>query len=108
VIAHRLNRTLEVWRTITTDDGAGGQITDMVLVGTIRAQVSQPSVAEQVTASQAGARLDAIVHTEPGADVRRGDELRGDGETYRVTAVVSPSRPAYRRANCERIQHEGQ
>lgn len=105
--AHELNRTFEVWRTVTSDDGAGGQITVPTLVGIVRARVSQPNSAERVAADQAGARLHAIFHMAPRGDVRRGDELRGDGETYRVTAVVSPSDPVYLRAECERIQHEG-
>lgn len=106
--AHELNRTFAVWRTTTADDGAGGQTTVTAQAGTVRARVSQPSAAERVAADQAGTRLGAIVHMAPGEDVRRGDELRGDGETYRVVAVISPSEPVYLRADCERIQHEGQ
>jgi Phage head-tail joining protein. len=105
--AHELNRTFGVWRTTTADDGAGGQSTVTVQVGTVRALVSQPPAAERMVADQSGARLAAIVHMAPGEDVRRGDELRGDGETLRVLAVVRPSESVYLRAECERVQSEG-
>ncbi len=48
----------------------------------------------------------------PGADVRRGDELRGTDQLgqhqrLRVLSVVAPSTPVYRRAACELVQREG-
>lgn len=103
---HELPRTLAVWRATTVDDGAGGQTPTRAQVTTVRARVSQPTAAERTAADQAGARLDAVMHMAPDAGVRRGDELRGDGDTYRVTATVAPSEPVYLRAECERIQSE--
>ena len=43
----------------------------------------------------------------PDTDVRRGDELRGDGQTFHVESVIEPSTPVYRKAICELIQTEG-
>lgn len=104
--AHELPRLLAVWRTTTGDDGAGGQTTVRTQVGTVRARVSQPSAAERIAAMQGGAVLTLAVYLQPDADVRRGDELVGAGETYRVKAVFTPSEPAYLRADCERIEAE--
>lgn len=104
--AHELPRTLAVWRAATADDGAGGRTAGWSQVGSIRARVSQPSAAERTAAMQAGASLTMAVYTVPSADVRRGDELRGDGEVYRVRATITPSERAYLRADCERVESE--
>lgn len=105
--AHELNRTFEVWRATTADDGAGGQTEVVVQAGTARARVSQPTAAERVAADAAGARLDSVLYLAPDADVRRRDELRGDGDTLRVIATTQPSDPVYLRAECEQVQTEG-
>ncbi|MEV2236696.1 phage head closure protein [Micromonospora sp. NPDC049891] len=105
---HELPRTFAVWRTTTAPDGAGGQTSTRAQVGSVRARVSQPTAAERVAAMQAGALLTLAVYMQPAADVRRGDELRGDGEVYRVKATVVPSEPAYLRADCDLVDVEGQ
>jgi hypothetical protein len=107
MISHLLNRTLEVWRPATVDDGAGGQQTTRYQAGHEPARLSQPSAAERTAAQQAGATLTQVIYFAAGADVMRGDELRADGEVYRVLATVVPSEPAYLRADCERTQAEG-
>jgi SPP1 family predicted phage head-tail adaptor len=104
--AHELPRAFEVWRPDLVDDGAGGQDVEMVEVGQVRGRVSQPTAAERVVAMQAGAEHTAAVYLAPSADVRRGDELRGGGETFRVKATIVPSEPVYLRADCERIESE--
>ncbi|HEX6685759.1 MAG TPA: head-tail adaptor protein [Candidatus Limnocylindrales bacterium] len=103
---HELNRSLQVWRPDLTDDGAGGQSVAYAQAGTVRARVSQPTAAEQVEAAQAGATHTQPVYLLPDADVRRGDELRGDGDVFRVKATIVPSEPVYLRADVELIQHE--
>lgn len=103
---HDLNRTLTVWRPDTAPDGAGGQTVTMVEVGTVRARVSQPSAAERVAAAQAGAEHSHPVYLAPDADVARGDELRGDGQTFRVRTTFRPSEPVYLRADCELVESE--
>lgn len=103
---HELNRTLAVWRPDTEPDGAGGQDVDLVQVGTVRARISQPSAAEQVAAMQAGAVHTQAIYLLPDADVRRGDQLRGDGQVFRVKATFSPSAPVYLRADVELIESE--
>ncbi|MFJ4907720.1 head-tail adaptor protein [Streptomyces sp. NPDC093249] len=105
-------RTLNVWRTATVPDGAGGQETTEVLVGPIRAQVDQPSPTERLIAQQSASRHSHNVYTSPRADIRRGDELRGtDGlgqeQRFRVQSVVWPSRPIYAKALVELTQSEG-
>jgi len=107
-----MNRQLEVWRSATVPDGAGGQETTLVLQGTVRAKVDQPSPQERLIAAQAGSKHSHDIWLLPSADVRRGDELRGtDGlgtvQAFRITAVVQPSRPIYSKAFAELVQPEG-
>jgi head-tail adaptor len=111
-IGRHLNRRLSVWRETTVGDGAGGQETTMAEVGTVRAKVDQPSNADRMLAAQAGSTHDHTVFLAPGADVRRGDELRGtdalgNDQVFRVLAVVQPSTPVYSKASCELTQREG-
>lgn len=111
-IGRYLNRTLEVWRPSFADDGHGGQTTTLVLHGTVRAKVDQPSPTERLLAQQAQSKHSHDVFLLPTADVLRGDELRGtDGlgtaQAFRVTAVVQPSRPVYSKAFVELFQRAG-
>jgi SPP1 family predicted phage head-tail adaptor len=106
-IGRYLNRQLEVYRPATVPDGAGGQQTSLVLQGTVRAKVDQPSPTERMVAAQTGSKHSHDVFLLPTADVRRGDQLRGDGQTFRVHSVVQPSRPEYSKAFVELIQQEG-
>lgn len=94
-IGHLLNRTLDVWRPGTVDDGMGGQTATMAWVGAVDAKVDLPSAKEAQTAQQWAADLSHNIFLEPGVDVRRGDELRGAGQTFRVLATVQPSRGWY-------------
>jgi SPP1 family predicted phage head-tail adaptor len=107
-----LNRRLDVYRPTTVADGAGGQMTTLVLQGTVRAKVDQPSNQDRLLAQQAQSKHDHTVFLLPAADVRRNDELHGtDGlgtaQVFRVLAVVQPSTPIYSKAPCELIQHSG-
>lgn len=105
MIGHRLNSSLTVYRATSADDGAGGQTRTFAAVGTIRAQVSQPSAEERTLAAQNGANLAAVVHVLPSADVERGDELdNGGARRLRVVSVVTNSRATYLRLECEVAQ----
>ncbi|MFC8155865.1 head-tail adaptor protein [Streptomyces cinereoruber] len=106
-IAHLLNRVLEVWRTVRSPDGGGGWETALVRQADVPAKVDQPSAAEQLLAQQGGAEHTHSVYLLPGADVRRGDELRGGGQTFRVVSVIEPSAPVYRKAECRLVEKEG-
>ncbi|MFB6517444.1 head-tail adaptor protein [Streptomyces sp. NPDC056401] len=111
-VGRQLNRVLQVWRPGTAADGAGGQETVLALQGTVRAKVDEPSNADRLLAAQSGSEHTHTVFLAPGADVRRGDELRGTdrlgtAQALRVLAVVSPSTPVYRKAPCQLIQREG-
>ncbi|MFE5544564.1 head-tail adaptor protein [Streptomyces sp. NPDC056534] len=111
-VGQYLTRRLQVWRAVTVDDGAGGQDTTRVLQGTVRAKVDQPSPTERLVAAQAGSKHSHDVWLRAGADVRRGDELRGtdalgQAQRFRVLSVVQPSRPVYSKAFAELIQEEG-
>lgn len=107
-IDHWLNRTLQVWRPETTPDGAGGQhVTYVRQPEDVAAKVDQPTTTERLLAQQAGSEHTHTVYLSPAADVRRGDELRGDGQVLRVLATITPSTPRYLRADCQLIQPEG-
>lgn len=103
-----LRETLAVWRPTNVPDGYGGDTVTLAQVGTVRVKVSQPAAAEQIEAQQAGTSMTMIVHLQPDADVRRGDELRRpDGDRLRVKYTIHPSEPVYLRADCEQLQAEG-
>jgi head-tail adaptor len=106
-ITHLLNRTLEVWRTGRIPDGLGGWTTTTARQGDVAAKVDQPSASERMLAAQAGSEHSHNVYVQPTADVRRGDELRGGTQVFRVLAVVQPSSPVYSKAECQLIQKEG-
>ncbi|AZM57749.1 head-tail adaptor protein [Streptomyces sp. WAC 01529] len=84
------------------DDGGGGQEETWQQVNTLRARRSQPTARERQAADQAQARLDETWYFDPGADVRRGDELRPPGRApAAVFAVFEPSEDGtYLRADC--------
>lgn len=112
-IGRYLNRQLEVYRPETTDDGHGGQTTALVLKGTVRAKVDQPSATERMVAAQTLSRHSHDIFLLPRADVRRGDELRGtdalgNAQVFRVQSVVQPSTPVYSKALVEELQAEGE
>lgn len=112
-IGRTLNRTLEVHRLETADDGHGGQTSTLVLKGTVRAKVDQPSPTERMVAAQSSSRHSHDIYLLPSADVRRGDELRGTDalghdQVFRVQSVVQPSTPVYSKALVELTQGEGE
>lgn len=110
MIAHLMNRTMDVFRERLSSDGAGGSVSSWERVDTVQVRVSQPTTAERVTAQQAGSELSARVYLDPRTDVRRGDELRtvSEVETYRVVSLVRPSVAVYLRADCERVQRKAE
>lgn len=111
MIGHRLNIPLTVKRPETVPDGAGGSTVDRVVSGTVWFQVSQPSTEERMLAQQAGVNLAHVLHTDYGADVRRGDELEGDFPSNifraKVISAVSDSRSTYLRIEVEAVQAGG-
>jgi len=107
MIDHWLTRTLQVWRPVATDDGAGGQAVELYRLADVPAKVDQPSAADRMLAAQAGSAHTHTVYLNASADVLRGDELRGGGQVFRVLAVSGPSRPDYLKADTELIQTEG-
>lgn len=111
-IGRYLNRELSVYRPQTVPDGYGGQTTTLVLQGSVRAKVDQPSPTERMVAAQTNSRHSHDIYLLPAADVRRGDELRGTDalghdQVFRVQSVVQPSTPVYSKALVELIQNEG-
>lgn len=104
-VARRLNASAEVWREGRVSDGMGGWITGFALLAAVRARFSQPSAAERVIAAQNGADLSHVVYLLSSADVRRGDQLRSNGQVFEVLATFEPSVPGtYLRANCKARQ----
>jgi SPP1 family predicted phage head-tail adaptor len=102
-----LNASADVWRFTRMDDGMGGYSEQWAKISTVRARYSQPTATERVAADQSESRLTHVVYVDPGADLRRSDELRNSGRTYEVLAVFEPSMPGtYLRADCWAHQPE--
>ncbi|WP_060880162.1 phage head completion protein [Streptomyces scabiei] len=111
MIAHWLNRTLQLWRPESTPDGYGGEdVTYVRQPDDVRAKVDQPSTGDQLLAAQTRSKHSHDVFLLPDADVRRLDELRDEatGESFKVLAVIGPSSPIYRKAQAQLIQGEGE
>jgi SPP1 family predicted phage head-tail adaptor len=109
MIGHLLGRELAVWRPTRTPDGYGGHTTELVQQpDTVAAKVEPPSATERMVAAQARSEHTHNVYLLLTADVRRGDELRGDGQSFRVLDVGEPSSPVYRKAQTQLIQSEGE
>lgn len=106
MIWHQLNRTLELWRAVPVDDGAGGQARVPALLDAVLARLPRATGVEQRRGGQTGATLQQMVICGPGTDLRRGDELRDTGLRLRVVEVLEPSQEGHIRAVCERIQAE--
>lgn len=107
-VRHWLNRRLGVWRPVLVgEDGSGGFTTARVQVAEVAAKVDQPAAArEREESDRWGGDHTHDVYVLPEADVARGDELRGDGQVFRVLAVVEPSTPIYRKCVVELWQAE--
>lgn len=107
MIGHLLNRTLDVWRPQTSPDGSGGQTVTLTQVGSVRAKVDQPTAAETQVAQQWSAEHTHTIYLLRSADVARGDELRGDGQTFRALATLTNSRDTYLKVPAELTEPEG-
>lgn len=94
----------EVWRPSVSGDGMGGLPREFARVGVVRCKVDLPSAKEREQAGRWGAEMSHVVFLLPTADVRRGDELRGEGPSLRVLAVYEPSRRRYLKALCSAEQ----
>ncbi|MGW1035009.1 head-tail adaptor protein [Streptomyces antibioticus] len=111
MIGHWLNRSLDVWRPRTDDDGHGGQTTTHVRQpDPVAAKVDQPGVAEGNTGAATAGEHTHDIYLQPGTDVRRLDELRdpATGEAWQVRQVLGPSTARYRKAQCRLMQTEGE
>lgn len=95
MISHLLNRTLTVGRASRAEDPYGGGVDTVATVGTVPARVSRPAPAEREVAAREGVRVTHTAYLNADADVRRGDTLTGDGQTFEVISVVAPSRRDY-------------
>lgn len=106
MIAHLLNRTVQVWRPATAADGQGGRTTTFTMVATVAARLPQPSPREVEIAQRHGARQSQPVYVVAGTDIRRGDQLRDGPLVLEVLSTVTPSIPAYLKCECE-YQQDG-
>ena len=106
---HLMNTTVLVQRREQAPDGMGGQESDWQDLATYPARISQPATGgqarEYVTAAQATRTITQRVYFLPGVDVIRGDRvLTLNGRTLAVEAIIEPSEPVYRRADCREDQ----
>lgn len=109
LVTHLLLKTADIYRRTRVSDGQGGYTYSYALIkASAKCKIDQASDSERVEAEQAGSSFTHKVYLNHDQDVQRGDEIRRDGKTYFVKAVIEPDRPGvYRRANSEFIQSEG-
>lgn len=98
IVAHLLNRRLDGFRIESTDDGAGGQVEQLVAFSNFDAMVVQPSASEMQVANQWESRHTHNIYFNADADVQRNDRYQGNDENgelqqFRVMSVIRPSRP---------------
>lgn len=98
-VRHLFNRTLTVRRGTRVADPYGGGTELLADVGTVAARVSRPAPTEREVGQQEGVRTGVEIYLDLAADVRRGDQLIGDGQTFEVIAVTFPSRRDYLKAD---------
>lgn len=101
-------RTLIVWRTTRSSDGAGGWTETPTEVGEVTGSLQPQSAAEGVAADQERALARWVFFAEPAADVRRGDELVDGDRTWRVIDVgewTPGSSIDHKHVDLEEIQH---
>jgi hypothetical protein len=82
----------EVHRPFPADDGVGGQIVTMVLLGTERGDVRELVGRELIEAQLAGAEHTHSGYFRARADIARNDELHRDADRLLVLSV-SPTFP---------------
>lgn len=104
LITDLLNATVAVSRRQTVSDGSGGQTSVWAPVGTYQARLSQPTDSEGVSADQEEQRITGQVYFDSDVPIQRGDRLAVDDRQLEVLAVLVPSEPIYRRADCRDIQ----
>lgn len=106
---HLLKQRADIYRRTQVSDGQGGYTYSYALVeANVKCKIDQASGKEQFEAQQAGGSMTHKVFLEHDQSVRRGDEVRRLGKSYRVDLVHEPSTSGvYRRADSELIQSEG-
>lgn len=100
-------QTATTYRTIRTDDGAGGLVSSWQAIETLRCRVGDPAPSNLRTSTLKGDQP----RTEPvrkaffqaGADVVLGDRLAFQGEGYEIVAAADQSDGCYRLALIARI-----
>lgn len=108
--AHLLKQRADIFRRTQVSDGQGGYTYTFGAVKVNqKCKIDQASASEQMEAEQAGSTHTHSIYMEYGQNVRRGDEIRRLGKSYRVGKVVQPSTPGvYYKAECEELQQEGE
>lgn len=106
---HLLKQKADIYRPVQVSDGQGGYTRSFTLFkANAKCKIDQASASEQTEADQSNASMTHSIYVEHDVNIRRGDEIRRNGKSYRVNDIAEPSRPGvYRRADTELIQPEG-
>lgn len=110
LVSHLLKQRADIYRRTQVSDGQGGYTYSYAAVVTSqRCKIDQASAKEQMEAEQANSSHTHSIYFDYDQNLRRGDEVRRLGKSYRVNTVVQPSTPdVYYKAECEEIQPEGE
>lgn len=104
-----LNRTYTLARRVRVSDGQGGWPWSYVDQGTIQGRLRPASGAERMAAQQEQRAITHVFYCLYDEDIRRTDQLVGDGVTVYVDAVRKPSRMDHHlEVDCSETQVEGE
>lgn len=106
LIARQLDRTVSVWRIPAKTDGKTGP---RASVGSVAIQILAPTGElaarlEQAPDGASGGRITHMGRCLGSADIRVGDELRGDGEIYLVIGTDLGSDAVQRTATLSKVE----
>lgn len=107
-VADLLDVTLSIKRKTRVEDGQGGHTESFAEVQTTPGRIGNVGGRDVAIAAQKQAIITNSVFTEPGVDIREGDQIVCEGRTYnvRVTGVEGPSYP-YAKCLVERYMPHG-
>jgi SPP1 family predicted phage head-tail adaptor len=103
-----LNNTFSVSRPTRVSDGQGGWALVPVAMGDVEGRMRPASGAEIEVAALQQREITHVLYVVAADDVRRGDQVTGDGATWDVLGVREPSRADHHlEIDCRQLLQEG-
>lgn len=103
-----LNNTFAVARPTRVSDGLGGWSIVLVDIGDVDGRMRPASSAEIEVAALQQREITHVFYVVATDDLRRGDQVSGDGATWDVLGVREPSRADHHlEIDCRQMLQEG-